>query len=137
MPGGFPDYLEPKLLDHVFGGADYTRLATLYFGYSTTTVTDAGGKTEPAVGSYARVAVTNNATNFPAASGTNPCQKTNGVAITFPVASAAQGTMVSWFIMDAASGGNMLFHGVISPAKVVGINDEPSFAPGDLVMTLD
>lgn len=29
---GFSDYLEKKLLDHVFGGSAYTSPATLYFG---------------------------------------------------------------------------------------------------------
>jgi len=65
--GSFTDFLENELLDHVFGNAAYTSPATLYIGLSTSTITDAGGNvTEPVGGSYARVPVTNNATNFPA-----------------------------------------------------------------------
>ena len=41
--GSYADFLENKILDHVFGGPDYTRPATLYIGLSTTTISDAGG----------------------------------------------------------------------------------------------
>ena len=137
MPGGKSDYLEKKVLDHVLGGGDYARPATVYAALSTTTPTDAGGITEPAGGAYARVAVTNNTTNFPAATGTNPTAKSNGTSIDFPVCTAAWGTIVGWAIFDAASAGNMLYHGVVSPSKVVGVNDQPKFAIGALVITED
>lgn len=56
--GSFADHLENKLLDHVFGGGDYARPATLYIGLSTTTIADGGTNiTEPSGNGYARVAV--------------------------------------------------------------------------------
>lgn len=108
MPGSKSDYLENKILDHVLGGGDYTRPATVYVGLFTTAPSDTGGGTEVSGGSYARVAVTNNATNFPAASSGS---KSNGTAITFPAATANWGTVVAFGIFDASSGGNLLYWG--------------------------
>ena len=49
--------------------------------------------------------MTNNATNFPAAtSGT----KTNGAAFTFPTPTGSWGTITTLFIADAATAGNIL-----------------------------
>lgn len=133
--GSFADFLENELLDHVFGAAAYTAPATLFVGLSTTTITDAGGNiTEPSGNGYARVSVTNNATNFPAASGG---AKSNGTAITFPTATGSWGTVTDMFISDASSGGNILCHDVLAVAKAVTTNDTVSFAIGDLDFTLD
>lgn len=133
--GSFTDYLENELLDHVFGGGDYSRPATLYIALSTTTISDDGtGMTEPSGGSYARAAVTNNATNWPAASGG---AKANGTAITFAQASASWGTIIDFAIMDAVSGGNMLGYGTLTTSKTIDSGDTPSFAIGELDITLD
>jgi hypothetical protein len=133
--GSFADYLENKLLDHVFGGADYVRVATVYIGLSTTTITDAGGNiTEPSGSAYARVAVTNNAANWPAAAGGS---KANGAAINFPQATGAWGTITDFFIADAAAAGNILAYGALTAAKAIGNGDTASFAIGDIVITLN
>lgn len=133
--GSFADYLENKLLDHVFGGGDYTRPATVYIALSTTTITDAGGNmTEPSGGAYARASVTNNATNWPAASGG---AKSNGTAITFATATTSWGTVVDFAIMDAATSGNMLGYGTLTASKTIDNGDTASFAIGDLDITLD
>ena len=132
--GSFADYLENEILDHVFGGADYSRPATLYVGLSTTTITDAGGNiTEPAGGSYARVAITNNDTNFPAASGG---AKSNGTAISFPEATGPWGTITDFFISDADSAGNILCYGALDESKTVASGETISFAVGALDITL-
>ena len=56
-------------LDKFFGAANFTPPATLYFGLSTTAISiDGTGATEPSGGSYARVAFTNNKTNWGVAS---------------------------------------------------------------------
>ena len=133
--GSFADYLENELLDHVFGGADYARPATLYVGLSTTTITDAGGNiTEPVGGSYARVAVTNNSTNFPAAASG---AKANGTAISFPEATGSWGTITDFFISDASPGGNILCYGALAAAKTVASGETISFAVGALDVALD
>lgn len=132
---GKSDFLENELLDHVLGAAAYTAPATVYVGIFTAAPTDAGGGTEVTGGSYARVAVTNDSTNWPAASGG---AKSNGTAITFPSPSANWGVVVAFGIFDAASAGNLLYWGLISPNKTVNNGDPaPSFAVGALDVTED
>jgi hypothetical protein len=136
MPGSKSDFLEAKVLDHVLGGPDYARAATVYIALFTAAPADAGGGTEVSAGAYARVALTNNSTNWPAASGTTTV-KQNGAAVTFPRATAPWGT-VGWFaIFDAATAGNLLFWGPLGTSKVVAIDDVPSFGVGALTITED
>jgi hypothetical protein len=131
---GWSDYLENEVLDHVFGGADYSRPATVYVGLFTAAPTDAGGGTECTGGSYDRADVTNNATNWPAASGG---AKSNGVAIAFATATASWGTVTHFGIFDANSAGNLLAWGALTAAKTIDSGDTPSFAIGELDLTLD
>ena len=136
MPGSKSDYLEAKVLDHILGGGDYTRPATVHAALFSAAPSDSGGGTEASGGSYARVAVTNNATNWPAATGTTTV-KSNGTAITFPRATAAWGTMSHWALFDAATAGNLLYWGAITTPKAVAIDDTPSFGAGALTITED
>lgn len=132
---GFFDFLEDKLLDHVFGAVAYTPPATLYIGLSTTTVTDAGGNiTEPSGNGYARVAVANNTTNFPNSSGG---AKSNGKPITFPAATGSWGTITDFFIADAATEGNFLTGGALGASQTVAAGETINFAVGALDITLD
>lgn len=137
--GSFGDYLEAELLDHVFGAAAYSAPATVYVALYTATPGDASASgTEVTGGSYARVAVTNNATNWPAASGTSPTSKSNGTAITFPAPTANWGVVVAFAIYDAASAGNELAWGALSVSKTINNGDAaPSFGIGALTITLD
>jgi len=132
MAGSKADYLENELLDHVLGNSAYTAPATVYVALYTVAPTDAGGGTEVTGGSYARVAVTNNATNWPAASGG---AKSNGTAITFPTATADWGTVVAMGILDAATGGNLLYWADLTASKTVNNGDTASFAVGELDVT--
>lgn len=131
---GFSDFLENELLDHVFGNAAYSAPATLYMALFTAAPTDAGGGTEASGGGYDRADVTNNATNFPAATGG---LKENGASISFATASGSWGTVTHWALFDANSGGNMLVWGALSASKTIDSGDTPSFAVGDLDITLD
>ncbi len=132
----FGDFLENELLDHVWGASAYTAPGILYVGLSTTLPNDAGGNiTEPSgANGYARVAVTNNLTNWPAAVGG---AKSNGTLIAFPTATASWGTVSWFFISDAASGGNMLGWGTLTNPKTIDSGDTASFQTGDLDITLD
>ena len=133
--GSKGDFLENKVLDHVLGGGDYSRPATVYVALYTATPSDSGGGTEVSGGSYARVAVTNNSTNWPAASGGS---KSNGTAITFPTPSANWGTVTSFGILDASSGGNLLYWGALAANKTINNGDAaPQFAAGALTITED
>lgn len=128
------DYLENELLDHVLGGGDYTRPATVYIALYTAAPSDSGGGTECSGGSYARKSVTNDATNWPAASGG---AKSNGVAITFVTATGSWGTVTHFGIFDASSGGNLLRWGALGTSKVIGNGDTAQFGIGELDVTED
>jgi hypothetical protein len=104
MPGFLTDLTNNKVLDCFFGGVALTPPAILYVGLSLTKSYKGGSISEPTSGSYARVAVSNDLTHFPAASAGT---KSNALAITFPAPSAAWGSILSVFLADAVSGGNV------------------------------
>lgn len=134
MAGSKSDYLENEILDHVLGGADYARPATVYIALFTASPTDAGGGTEVTGGSYARVAVTNDATNWPAASSGT---KQNGTAITFIQATASWGTVVAMGIFDASTAGNLLYWGDLTTSKSIASGDTAEIAIGGITITED
>jgi len=131
--GAFSDYLEKKILGHVFAGAPYTAPATLYLSLFTTASTDTAPGTEPAGGGYTRIVAT-----FAVA----PDQPDGSSALwntgllQFPAATAAWGT-VGWVgIHDAASAGNMLAQGPLVSAKAVGVGDAVRFSANQLILGL-
>ena len=134
MPGSFSDYIEGKLLDLLFSAAAYSIPGTLYAALFTVTPSDSGGGTEVSGGSYARVSITNNATNFPAASGGS---KSNGTTITFPAATANWGTVVAMAFFDASSGGNLIAWAPLTTNKTIANGDTASFPASSVVITLD
>ena len=133
---GFSDYLENELLDHVFGNAAFSAPATLYIALSTADpLDDNSGLTEPVGSGYARLGITNNATNFPAAAGG---VKSNGAAFEFPAANGGSWGLITHFaIMDAATGGNQIGYGALVAAKTINDGDIARFPAGDLDITLD
>lgn len=151
---GASQYLQPLLLQSVFGGGasqtQWTGVGTVYIGVSTqaysSSVTDANLKTgEPtSSGGYARISVTNNTTNFPVATGSNPGTSKLHVSFSFPASTAAWSTgtsaLQSVFIADASTlgGGNVLWSGALSPATdiVDGSGITLSFAIDALQFTL-
>lgn len=128
------DFLENELLDHVLGNSAYTAPGTVYIALYTVTPSDTGGGTEVSGGSYARQAVTNNLTNWPAASGGS---KSNGVDIDFGTATANWGTIVAVAILDAATAGNFLFWGALTASKTVNNGDGFKFLATKLSVAFD
>jgi hypothetical protein len=127
---GFSDYLEDKVLDHVFGGTAYTAPTTLYVALYTVAPTDTGGGTEVSGGAYARQ------TAAFTVSGTNPTTASNSAAVEYPTATANYGTVVAVGIFDALSGGNLLAYANLDTSKVVSTGDVFRFNTGDLDITL-
>lgn len=131
------DYLEAALLNEIFNN---TNLAppTTYVALFTSDPTDAGSGTEVSGGSYARVQVNPNGGSSPtwdsAAVDAPGYKVANTHDITFPAATAAWGTVTHFGIFDAASGGNLLYHGALDTSKAVGSGDTFKFAAGDLVL---
>jgi hypothetical protein len=138
------DYLENKLVDHIFRGTSFTAPTTLYVALFTAAPSDSGGGTEVSGGAYARVALTCNQTNWTqtqggtgsASSGTSGLTA-NAVDITFPAPSGANwGTIVAFGIFDASTSGNLIVWGNLSASKTVNDSDAaPKFLAGALDIT--
>jgi hypothetical protein len=116
MADCYSNYLRDKINDHVHGGGDYTRPTTTYFALMTTMPTASGGGTEASGGSYARVAVTNNSTNWPASSGQ---AKTNGTAIVWGTQTTSLGTVLGIAEYDASTGGNLLTFALLNTSVTI------------------
>jgi|TARA_B100001093_G_scaffold508910_2_gene571992 hypothetical protein len=127
---GFSDYLEDKVLKHVFGGSAYTAPGTLYVALYTVAPTDTGGGTEVSGGGYTRK------TAAFTVSGTNPTQASNTAAIEYPTATANYGTVVAVGVLDASSSGNLMAYANLTSSKVVSTGDVFRFNAGDLDITL-
>jgi len=105
------NYLELLVLDAVLGQTALPAIGNVYFALYSATPSDTGGGTELTGNGYARVQVTNNATNFPAASAG---AKTVGTDVTFPANSsggAAWAAAIAWAMLDASTAGNFLLWG--------------------------
>jgi len=134
------DVRERAILDAEFGASALSPPATWYIGLSTTTPGDDGsGFTEPAGGSYARVAKTNNATNFPAATTTSGVsEKKNGTAITFPNPTATWGLITHVGFFSASTGGTPLhWFALTNPIQVNSGNTPVEFAINALAISAD
>lgn len=130
--GGFGNYWENEILDHIFGKGSYAP-PTIHVGLSTADPTDDGsGLAEPSGSGYARVSTSSSDWNT--ASGGKTA---NANDITFPEATGSWSTITHFALFDAASGGNMLAHGSLSASKVISNGDTAKFVAGDLDVTLD
>jgi hypothetical protein len=123
----FSDYLENKVLDHVFGGVAYTAPATLYLALYTVAPTDAGGGTEVSGGSYVRQSCAFTVSGNLA---------TNTAAEEWPVATGNWGTIVAVGVFDASTTGNLLAWGTLTTSKTISTGDVLRIPAGDLDITL-
>lgn len=94
-------------------------------------------------GAYARVAVVNNPTNWPASTGSAPATKQNGTAVTFPASTAAWSSGATaleiFFIADQSvlAAGNVIAYGYLTTPQTVNASGiTPSFAASALTATL-
>jgi hypothetical protein len=141
----FSNYLENKLIDHIFRGQALTPPANIFVGLLTASADDASPGTEVSGGSYARVSVagslaawagTQSAGSTVASSGTSGATSNNGV-ITFPAPTANWGSVTHFALFDASTGGNLLFYGALNIAKTINNGDAaPTFPAASLSITL-
>lgn len=123
----FSNYLENKVLDHVFGGVAYSAPATLYLALYTSDPGDDNSGTECSGTSYARQTIAFTVTNDTAS---------NTSAVEFPTAGSAWGTITHVGILDALTSGNLLAHGALTASKTVAQGDVFRVPAGDLDITL-
>ena len=124
------DYLELKVLDHVLGNTTYTPATNLYLGlWTQDDGLEAGTVTsEISGGSYAREVITFDA----AASGSSA----NTSTVTFTTATGNWGTITHVAVMDAATSGNVLFHGAVTTSKTIETGDTFQVSAGNLTISL-
>ena len=135
--GSKSQYLEQKVLNFL-GGENFSALATVYLALYTVAPTATSAGTEATGSGYVRLAIAANTTNFPAASGGGPATMSNGVTFTMATATgdwSSGSNMVAFALLDASSGGDMLYFGSLTEAKPVLNGDTPSFAPGALTFS--
>ena len=143
------NYLENKLIDHLFRNTSYTVPATISIALVTTAATDTSvgsSLVEVTGGSYGRVTVTPSTANWrgtdaqvTAVSAGTGGTTDNAAAITFTTATADWGTVVGVAITDggATAAGNVLFYGTLTANKVVSNGDTFQFAANQLTVQID
>jgi len=124
----FSNYLETKILDHVFGGTAYTAPSTLYVVLFTADPGDGDSGTEVSGGGYTRQTVTFT---------TSGATTSNDSAVEYATATANYGTVSHIGIYDASSAGNLLAHASLTSAKTIETGDVFRIPAGDLDITLD
>jgi len=99
---GLTNYLEDKIMNHVFGSTTFTKPTNYYVGLLTATPSDSAAGTEVTGGSYARQVCAFTIT------GTGTAEAKNTSAITFPTATADWG-IVGWVgVYDDLASGNLV-----------------------------
>ena len=124
---GFSNYLETKVLEHVFGGSAYTAPTTLYVALFTAAPSDVGGGTEVSGGAYARQT---------AAFTVSGDTASNTAAIEYATATADYGTVVAMGVYDALTSGNLLAYGTLTTSKTVSNGDVFRFNASAIDITL-
>ena len=124
------DYLEDAILNHVLRNTALTSPATVYVGLTSTATTDADGGTELSGNGYARQSVT-----FGAPAGDGSGSVSNSAEVLFPEATGAWSEATHFFIADASTEGNRLYHGELDASRTAALGDQIRFAAGALTVT--
>jgi hypothetical protein len=138
------DYLENKIIDHLFRTGTFAKPAALWIALFTAAPSDLGGGTEVVGGGYLRVNLAPLDTNWKATQGGTSGASSgtggltaNAVQITFPAPTANWGTATHFGIFDAASAGNLLIWDALTAARTILNGDPaPSFAIDALQITV-
>lgn len=128
------DYLEGKLIDHIFRTGSFTKPTTLAVGLFTAAPSDSGGGTEVTGGSYARATLNPLDANWASPSAGNG-YVSNAGTITFATPTAYWGVVTHFGLFDATTGGNLIIWGALAPASQINSGDVVSFQPGMLAFT--
>jgi hypothetical protein len=130
------DYLELKVLDHIFNKAAYTAPTNIFVALLTAapadSATGSSGLTEATYTGYARKSTAAADWNAAAAGAT-----TNANVITFAACTGGSSTVTHFALLDASSAGNVLFTGALSASLAVSNGITPSFAAGALSTSAD
>ena len=127
------NYLEERVLNHIFRGVASTSPGTLYIALFTNNPTDAGTGTEVSGTGYARQTIT-----FTAPTQVNgKAQIENEADVEFPQAGADWGLVTHAAIYDDLTIGNMYYYGALLNPKDVQTSDILKVLAGELKLNLD
>lgn len=130
------DYLEQRIIDFVLNSNaefTFTSPANIYIALFTAAPSDSGGGTEVSGVNYARI----DSGSFSTMTGITTGATSNLAEIAFAQAGAGGwGTVTHIGLFDAVSGGNLIYHGILSASKTVDENDTFKIAAGDLDITV-
>lgn len=124
------DYAEKLLLDFLMTTGSATRPTAWYVALFTAAPSDSGGGTEVSTGGYARQSVSFDAASSPGGTTSNSGE------VSFTASGADYGTVTHMGIFDAASSGNLLWHGALTASKTVADGDTLTFAVGNIDLTM-
>jgi hypothetical protein len=149
---GISDYLENKLIDHLFRATAFTAPTTLCVGLITGTGTDAGTGaapgTEASYTGYARTALnagvaawksTNGATSG-ASSGTGGTTSNASIITIGSAATSGPQVLTGFFLADSCTigAGNIHFYAPLTASKTINNGDPaPTFAVDALAVQID
>jgi hypothetical protein len=127
------NYAKNRVLKNYFGDTPVSPPGTFYLALFTVAPTVAGGGTEVVGGSYARIGMVNDTTNWPV--------PTTGEIIfqaleQFTTPTANWGTVVAVALMDALVAGNMEAFYVLPTPKVINTGDNYAFPVGNIIVRL-
>lgn len=134
MASRLSDANAAKILDHFFGGVSPTYPATLYLALLTTAPSNntGSGVVEVSGSAYARVAVTRNQTNFPAAASR---AISSGIDFIWPTPTGSWGTVVGVAMYSASSGGTYEGYAALPTGQSIVSGNVVKIAAGDLDWT--
>jgi hypothetical protein len=137
VTSGFAQYFENAILNWHRGTTFPAVPANLFVALFTTAPVNGvtAGSVECSGGSYARLSVTPNTTNFAAPSGAAPATSVSGANFVFVTPTASWGTVVGWAIFDAVTAGNMIDYGAFT-GIAVGTGDTVEFLTGNLTLSV-
>jgi hypothetical protein len=131
LESGKSTYWANGVVGSVLGGRPFTPPPVVYLALFLAPLSPGGGVPEVSGGSYARVRVANNRTSWSAPNGGSVV---NLVTFNFPDTTADWGVVVSFAIMDSATGGNMLYFAQLSTPRNLLKGSKSRFSPGALVV---
>lgn len=136
---GLSNYAANGMLDRMFRNQAFT-ISANHLGVSTTTLTNTTtGSTvgDPAGGSYARLAINPQGGAQPSWGAETGGSASNANGWSLPTATASWGTIVSSYIADAASAGNILMYDNANVVdQLVGTDDTVTFPTGTFTVSL-
>lgn len=136
-------YFEGKLLEHMFKGValpDYSDTNDTYLALFTDLPS---GDTPPSTevttsgSAYARQALKAKFASSSVANQSSGAQISTSAEIAFSVATSNWGNIQSMCVMDAVSGGNVLYYATFTQAKQIYTGDQLKIASGSLTILED